>query len=231
MSITLVRNWWAVALRGLIAVLLGLAAFFWPGGIGPQALAVLVPLFGIFALIHGLFALGIAAMERGQYGRWWFLEHWWLLLLEGVAGLAAGIITFAWPSISIAALLYVIASWAIVTGLLELGAAAWLRNVFSDEALLMVGGILSLIFGLVLMFRPDAPPLAVLWLFGAFAVSFGVLFSMFALRLRELIEVRATPPRRGGEGEAQAQEQVRTTPPRRGGEGEAQEQEEQVEGV
>ena len=205
MSIVLVRNWWALALRGLIAVVLGLAAFFWPGGIGPQALAVLVPLFGIFALAHGLFALGIAFMERGQYERWWLLQHWWLLLLEGVAGLAAGIITFVWPSISIGALLYVIASWAVVTGLLELGAAAWLRNVFRDEALLMVGGILSLIFGLVLMFRPDAPPLAVLWLFGAFAVSFGVLVAMFAWRLRELIEVRSAPPRHVVEGVAQEQ--------------------------
>lgn len=146
-------------------------------------------------------------MERGQYERWWFLEHWWLLLVEGVAGLAAGVVTFAWPSISIGALLYVIASWAVVTGLLELGGAVWLRTVFRDEALLMVGGILSLIFGLVLMFRPEAPPLAVLWLFGAFAVSLGVLFAMFALRLRELIEVRATPARQVIEGIAQGQEE------------------------
>lgn len=207
MSIILVRNWWVLALRGLITILFGLAAFFWPGGIGPQALAILVPLFGIFALIHGLFALGIALMERGQYERWWFLEHWWLLLLEGVAGLAAGIITFAWPSISIGALLYVIATWAVVNGLLELGGAVWLRAVFRDEALLMVGGILFLIFGLILMFRPDAPPLAVLWLFGAFAVSLGVLFAMFALRLRELIEVRATPLQQVGEAVARGQEE------------------------
>ncbi len=205
MSIVLVRNWWVLALRGLIAVLLGLAAFFWPGGIGPQALAVLVPVFGAFALIHGLFAIGIAFMERGQYDRWWRLEHWWLLLGEGVVGIAAGIIAFAWSSISIGSLLYVIAIWVIVTGLLELGAAVWLRHVFRDEVLLMVGGILSLIFGLVLVFRPEAPPLAVLWLFGAFAVSLGVLLTMFALRLRELIEVRAGAPRHVGAGIAQEQ--------------------------
>jgi uncharacterized membrane protein HdeD (DUF308 family) len=205
MSIVLVRNWWVLALRGLIAVLLGLAAFFWPGGIGPQALAILVPLFGAFVLIHGLFALGVAFMERGQYDRWWGLEHWWLLLLQGGVGIAAGIITFAWPSIAIGALLYVVAAWAIVNGLLELGAAVWLRNVFRDEALLMVGGTLSLIFGLVLVFRPDAPPLAVLWLLGAFAVSLGVLLAMFALRLRELIQVRAAPPQSVVEGRAQEQ--------------------------
>lgn len=207
MSIVLVRNWWALALRGLIAVLFGLAAFFWPGGIGQQALAVLVPLFGAFALIHGLFAIGVAFMERGQYERWWALEYWWLHLLEGAAGIAAGIITFAWPSIAIGALLYVVATWAIVNGLLELGAALWLRNAFGDEALLMVGGILSLIFGLVLVFRPQAPPLAVLWLLGAFAVSLGVLLLMFALRLRELIEVRGAPPQHVVEGVAREQGQ------------------------
>jgi uncharacterized membrane protein HdeD (DUF308 family) len=207
MNIVLVRNWWALALRGLIGVLFGLAAFFWPGGIGPQALAVLVPIFGTFVLIHGLSAIGIAFMERGQYERLWLLEYWWLLLLEGVVSLAAGIITFAWSSISIGALLYVIATWAVVNGLLELGAAVWLRNVFRDETLLMVGGILSFIFGLVLMFRPDAPPLAVLWLFGAFAVSLGVLFSMFALRVRGLIEIRTAPPQHVEEDVAQEQEQ------------------------
>jgi hypothetical protein len=92
MSIVLVRSWWA------------LAAFSWPGGIGQQALAVLVPLFGAFALIHSLFAIGVAFMERGQYAHWWALEYWWLLLLEGGAGIAAGIITFAWSSIAIGAL-------------------------------------------------------------------------------------------------------------------------------
>jgi len=203
MSIVLVRNWWAVTLRGLVAVLFGLAAFFWPGGIGPQALAVLVAVFGTFALIHGLFAIGVAFMERGQYDRWWVLEHWWLLLLEGGVGIAAGIITFVWSSITIGALLYVIAGWAIVNGLVEFSAAVWLRNVFRDEALLMVGSILSLIFGLVLVFRPDAPPLAVLWLCGAFAVSLGVLFTMFSLRLRESIEVRAGRPQHVAEDIAQ----------------------------
>jgi uncharacterized membrane protein HdeD (DUF308 family) len=205
MSITLVRNWWVLALRGLIAVLFGLAAFLWPGGIGPQALAVLVPIFGAYALAHGLFAIGIAFMERGQFERWWVLEHWWVLLVEGVVGIAAGIMTLAWPSIAIGTLLYVIATWAIINGLLEIGAAVWLRDVFRDESLPMVGGILALIFGLILILRPDAPPLAVLWLFGAFAVSFGVLFTMFALRLRGLIEVREAAPQQVVEGAAQEQ--------------------------
>ncbi len=205
MSLMLVRNWWVLALRGLIAVLFGLAAFLWPGGIGPQALAVLVPLFGAYAVIHGIFAIGIAFMERGQFERWWVLEHWWLLLVEGVVGIAAGIISFAWPSIAIGTLLYVIATWAIVNGLLEISAAVWLRNVFRDESLPLVGGILSLIFGLVRMLRPDAPPLAVLGLFGAFAVSFGVLLMMFALRLRDLIEVREAVPQHVVESAAQKQ--------------------------
>jgi len=199
MNVILVRNWWVLVTRGVVAILLGLAAFFWPGGIDAGALAVLVPVFGFFTLIHGLFALGIALMERGQHRRRWVLEYWWLPTLEGIVGLAAGIITFAWTSIPISTLLYVIAIWAIINGLLELGAALWQRNVFSDESLLMVGGILSLIFGLVLVLRPNAPPLAVLWLFGSFAVALGVLFTLFALRLRQLIEIKVMPSQRTGE--------------------------------
>jgi uncharacterized membrane protein HdeD (DUF308 family) len=209
MGLALVRNWWVLALRGLIAVLFGLAAFLWPGGISPQALAVLVPLFGAYTVIHGIFAIGIALMERGQFERWWVLQHWWVLLLEGVVAIAAGVITLAWPSIAIGMLLYVIATWAIVNGLLEISAAMWVRNIFRDASLPLVGGILSLIFGVILILRPDAPPLAVLWLFGAFAVSFGVLMTMFALRLRNLIEVRGAAPQHVVESVAHEQGEKR----------------------
>lgn len=193
MSILLVRNWWVVTLRGSLTLLLGLAAFFWPGGIGPQALAVLVPVFGIFALLNGLFVLIISFLERGHYERWWFLEHWWLRLLEAGFSIAVGIIVFVWPAISIGAILYLLSIWAIITGLLELGATFWQLKMHRDQVLLIVGGMLSLIFGLILLFRSDAPPLAVLWLLGAFAVAFGVLVTMFSLRLR--VEAQAEIPK------------------------------------
>jgi uncharacterized membrane protein HdeD (DUF308 family) len=151
-------------LRGLIAILLGLAAFVWSG----LALAILVGLFGAFALIHGLFSVLLAVGERRQSRRWW------LLLTQGLVGIAVGIIAFLWPTITARALLYLVAVWAIVTGLFELGAALWLRSLFKDEWPLLLVGAVSL---------------AMLWLFGAHAIIFGVLL-LFAFRLRYLIEVR-----------------------------------------
>jgi len=108
--IRLDRNWWRLPLRGLIAVLLGLSAFVWPG----VALAVLVVLFGAFTLIHGLFSVWLAVGERSQS------QRWWLLLIEGLVSIAVGVITFAWTAISALVLLYLIAIWACAIGLLEI---------------------------------------------------------------------------------------------------------------
>ena len=94
-----------MALRGLIAVLLGLCAFVWPG----QPLAVLVVLFGLFTLIHGLFTVWLAVGERRQ-------SRWWLLLIEGLVSIAVGVITFVWPTLTIVVLLYLVAIWACVIG-------------------------------------------------------------------------------------------------------------------
>ena len=178
--VLLVRNWWMLALRGLIAVLLGIAAFVWPG----LALAVLVGLFGAFALIHGIFSVLLAVGERHQSRRWWFL------LVQGLVGTVVGIITFAWPVITVIAVLYLVAVWSLVTGLLELISALWLRSLLKDEWPLLLVGAISLVLGLILLFRPAASALAVLWLFGAYAIMFGVLLLIFAFRLRNLIEVR-----------------------------------------
>lgn len=195
MSVVYIRNWWVMAFRGLVAGLLGLLAFFLPSATSPQALAVLSLLFGAFVLINGLFVLRIAFLERGRNEHWRKLEHWWLPLLEGAIGVVIGFVILAWSSISMTMLLSIIIVWAIVNGLIELGSAIWLRNLFADEVLLMVGGILSLIFGLIFLFRMHAPPLAVLWLFGVFAISIGVLYTMFAFRLKNLIEVKVDTSR------------------------------------
>src|SRR6266566_8458533 len=108
------RNyWWILAIRGLLAVLFGLAAFVWPG----LTLLVLVLLFGAYALVDGVIAVVVSLQERRVFARWW------VLLLEGLVGIAAGIVAFVWPGITALALLYVIAAWAIVTGALEIAAA------------------------------------------------------------------------------------------------------------
>jgi uncharacterized membrane protein HdeD (DUF308 family) len=177
--ILLVRNWWLLALRGLIAVLLGLCAFVWPG----VAIAVLVVLFGAFTLIHGAFTVWLAVGERGQS------QRWWLLLIEGLVSIAVGVITFVWPTLTIVVLLYLVAIWACVIGLLEIVTALWRWRTLKHEWLLLLVGVLSLLLGLILLFRPAAGALALLWLFGAYAIIYGVLLLVFAFRLRNLIEV------------------------------------------
>jgi uncharacterized membrane protein HdeD (DUF308 family) len=102
--------WWIMAIRGILAVLFGLAAIVWPG----LTLLVLVLLFGAYAIIDGVMAVFISLQERIVSPRWW------VLLLEGIAGIIAGVLTFLWPAITALVLLYLIAFWAIVTGLLEI---------------------------------------------------------------------------------------------------------------
>lgn len=173
--IVLARNWWALALRGFFDVLFGIAAFVIPG----ITLVALVFLYGAFAMVDGIFALTAVLLGRTQGGR-----PWWSLLLEGIFGIAVGILTFAWPGITALALLYLIAAWALVTGILEITAAIRLRKEIEGEWLLALAGILSVLFALMLVANPGAGALAVVWIIGAYAIAFGVLLMMLGFRLR-----------------------------------------------
>ncbi|HEV8193525.1 MAG TPA: HdeD family acid-resistance protein [Ktedonobacterales bacterium] len=176
MSKILTRSWWALALGGIAAVLFGIFAFRWPG----LTLAILVTLFGAYALVDGIFAI-ITAIEGMAHHRDWI----WPLVI-GAAGVATGIITFVWPSITAVALLVIIAAWAIVTGGLQLYAAIQLRREITNEWLLIVAGGLSVLFGLLLIVQPGAGALAVIWLIGSYAIIAGVLRLGLAFRLRSL---------------------------------------------
>lgn len=173
----LARNWWAVALRGVLALVFGVLALLWPG----ITVGALVLLFGAYALVDGGFAIAAAlAGGRQVAGR----RGW--LVLEGVAGIAAGIVTFAWPAITALALLWLIAAWAVVTGLLEVAAAVVLRRRLRNEWLLALGGVLSVAFGVFLAVRPGQGALAVAWLIALFAILSGAALTALGLRLRRL---------------------------------------------
>jgi uncharacterized membrane protein HdeD (DUF308 family) len=168
---TLARNWWALALRGLVAVLFGLLTFLIPG----ITLVTLVLLFGAYALADGVF--NVIAFFR-------VASHHWALLIEGVVGIIAGILTFVWPAITALVLLYLIAFWAIFTGLFEIIAGIRLRKAIASEWLLLVMGVLSLLFGVFILFAPGAGALAIVLWIGAYALVFGITMLVLAFRLR-----------------------------------------------
>ena len=145
--------------------------YVWPG----MTLAVLVLLWGAYALVDGVLAL-ISAFRTNN-------DHRWGLLLEGLVGIGAGLVTFVWPGLTALVLLYIIAAWALITGVLELIAAFRLRRAIRDEWWLVLGGVASLLFGVVLLAAPAAGALALVWLIAAYAIVFGVLMVALALRL------------------------------------------------
>jgi uncharacterized membrane protein HdeD (DUF308 family) len=175
----LARNWGAIAIRGVAAILFGVLTFVVPG----LTLAALVLLFGAYAIIDGIFAI-VAAVRRTATGTG--TRTWWVLSLEGIVGVAAGVVTFVWPGLTALTLVYVIAAWAIVTGVLEIVEAVRLRQQITGEWWLVLGGAVSIILGGFLIAAPGAGALAlVLWI-GAYAIVFGVLLLALAFRLRRV---------------------------------------------
>jgi uncharacterized membrane protein HdeD (DUF308 family) len=177
------RHWWVVALRGVAAIIFGILAFVWPG----ITLAVLILFFGAYAVVDGILALYSATRSHG--------EHVWALLVEGILGIAAGLVALFWPGITALALLIVIATWAILTGALEVYAAIRLRKVIKNEWALVFAGVLSVLFGVLLLAQPGAGALALVWLIGAYAIIFGIGMLMFAWRLRGMLHDMPQMPR------------------------------------
>ena len=172
---TLAANWRALALRGLVALVFGLVVLFWPG----LVLTVLAVLFGIYALVDGAitFVPALRSPDRGPPRS--------LPLVEGVVGIVAGLVALLWPGLTASGLVYVIAGWAVATGVLKILSAIVLRAEVQNGWLLVGSGALSVLFGVVLVVlaRSDVPFLAPF--IGAFAVVVGLALVVFALRLRE----------------------------------------------
>jgi uncharacterized membrane protein HdeD (DUF308 family) len=174
MNISLARNWWALVVRGILAILVGIVAFAWPA----ITVGALVLLFGAYALVDGIFSLiGAVRAVRAH-------ERWGALVFEGLAGLVAAAGTVLWPAITALVLVYIIAAWALVTGCLEIAAAVRLRQHISGEWLLALSGVASILFGILAVVLPLIGALAIAFCVGIYAIVFGALLTALGFRLR-----------------------------------------------
>ena len=174
----LARNWWAVLLRGIAALIFGLLALLWPGLAG----IALVLLFGAYAFVDGIFSL-VASIRAAESH-----ERWIAFAIEGLIGLIIAAITFFDPLITAIALYWLIAIWAVLTGIFELVAAVQLRALVPQEFLLIIGGLTSVAFGILMVVFPRFGALAVIWLIGFYAILFGVILITFSFRLRKHLQ-------------------------------------------
>jgi uncharacterized membrane protein HdeD (DUF308 family) len=174
---TLVRRWWMVVLRGVLAVAFGLIAIAWPG----ITVLALVILWGAYTLVDGVTAVVLSLADRTVppgdrllYG------------LLGLLGIAAGIIAFVWPRITALALLVVIAVWALIAGVLQIAAAIRLRKVITNEWFLALSGVVCLVLGVLLIVQPTEGAIGLVIAIATFAIVWGVSLVLFGLRLRKI---------------------------------------------
>jgi uncharacterized membrane protein HdeD (DUF308 family) len=169
------RDWRIFLASGIIAVLFGILTLIWPH----ITLLVLIVLFGIYAIVNGLLSFG-RAFSAGERGLSWVWP-----VLGGVVGIAAGVVAFVWPGLTAVALLFLIGIWAVLSGIAEIIAGIALRHEISNEWLLIVGGVISVLFGFLVLIRPGAGALAIIWLIGLYAIVIGLAHIVLAFRLRD----------------------------------------------
>jgi len=177
MNKNITKYWKPFLLRGIIALLFGIIAFALPG----ITLQILIVMLGAFLIADGfvtLFSLFFGNLERDR--------HWFLLLLEGLAGIVIGVMTFVWPAITALFIILLVGVWAVATGILELAAAFSLRKLIENEWMLGLSGLVSILFGFVLFLYPRIGGVAVIWVIGAYALLFGALLVFLGLKLRNL---------------------------------------------
>ena len=170
----LAKSWWVLLLRGIAAIIFGVLAFAWPG----LTLVTLVLLYGAFALVDG--ALSLIAAFTGSAKP---IPTWWLIVV-GLLGIAAGGVTFLWPGITAVLLVMFIGAWALVHGIFEIIGAIQLRKEIDNEWMLIFGGLLSVLFGIVVLIAPGAGAIGLIWAIATYSILFGITFVALAFRLR-----------------------------------------------
>lgn len=168
------RIWWSLALRGVLAILFGIVAFFYTG----QTLLALIFVFGVFAVLSGISSL-VAAVRSGEAH-----QRWGWLATSGILSIAAGIVAFVWPGITALAFVYLIAAWAIVTGGFEVAFALAMPDTLAHPWLAGLSGALSVVFGLLLAVWPQAGAVTLTWLVGIYAIVYGAAMLYYAYRLQ-----------------------------------------------
>jgi uncharacterized membrane protein HdeD (DUF308 family) len=161
-------------LRGIAGIIFGILAFIWPG----LTLLTLVLLYGAFALVDGVLSLAAAFTGSAKP-----VPTWWLVVV-GLLGIAAGIVAFVWPGITAIALVLLIGAWALVHGIFEIIGAIQLRKEIDNEWMLILGGVLSVLFGILVWIAPGAGALGLVWAIAAYSIVFGIMFVVLSLRLR-----------------------------------------------
>jgi len=170
----LAKSWWVLLLRGIAAIVFGVLAFAWPG----LTLVTLVLLYGAFALVDGVLSL-IAAFSGSAKP----IPTWWLIVV-GLLGIGARVVTFLWPGITAVLLVMFIGAWALVHGIFEIIGAIQLRKEIDNEWMLIFSGLLSVLFGIVVLIAPGAGAVGLVWAIAAYSIVFGITFVALALRLR-----------------------------------------------
>lgn len=170
------NNWWVFALRGLLAIAFGLAAFLLPA----FTLLMLVYIFASYCLIDGIIVTSIGIKVRKN------LKYWGVLLLEGILSILTGIITFAIPALTAIVFVVIVAIWAIVTGVLKIVETIQHREHLATEWPLLLVGVVSIIFGIVLFARPALGLLTLLWTVGTFALIAGIVLIIQSFQVRSL---------------------------------------------
>ncbi|ODT99291.1 MAG: hypothetical protein ABS81_26005 [Pseudonocardia sp. SCN 72-86] len=170
--------WWLVLLRGVLAILFGLVLLFTPG----TALLALVLVFGVYAVLDGVTAVVAGIRHRADD------NHWGWHVVQGVISVIAGVLAFAWPGVTVLAILFVIAFWSIVGGIAEISESMTMRrNGSSTWGWVLAAGILSVIFGILLVVQPGVGLATLLWISGIWALVFGVVVVVWAFRLRSAV--------------------------------------------
>jgi uncharacterized membrane protein HdeD (DUF308 family) len=175
----LARNWWILVLRGILAIVFGILVFTRPS----VALAAVVLLFGVYALVEGTSSLFSAITG------WSYRDDRWFLLMEAVVGIWAGLVTLRTPALTAIVLIFFIAIWALATGVLRIVEAIRLRREISGEGWLALNGVVSVIFAFLIMLRPTAGALALIWVIGGYALILGATEVMLGFKLRSVRRV------------------------------------------